>query len=953
MPTIGSSRTVSSNNNLPNKELPINQNQFGGVFGGPVKKDKLFFFTSFQETQQKNGLSGYGYSNVTLPNIPTSPRGTCTPGFSAATFTTACNAAAQAFVSALAKNFCNSVPQQGTVRIQGANTGCATQTDPLFNMSPVAISMLQLPGPNGGGYLIPSQTNGSPFQAFSVPVIFKDHQFLGNFDYVIDNKNTLSGRFEWEDDPLYAPDAVINATIVSNTLPGSPIYGLKANDQAILKLTTIVTSNLVNEARLSYQRFVSTDKVLTPYTNSSVGIKDLGSLDTLSPLTVTGLFTIGGYTGYGAYLPEDQFEYSDEVSWTHGNHIYPSQSIGTLTAATFQDFLIGRCAAVAGCAISNGGTAQPNVSPAGNTNSTFTYEYRVTQLNAFVQDDFKASSRLTLNLGLRWEYDGFITDKFGNITNIWPSLIATNPNPGTGCVLSNGPVGAAATGTGTGCSLAGFVIPANFNGSLPGGVFKNSNNSTTPHGAPKDDFAPRVGFAWQPTSSAKWVLRGGGGFFYDQLGGQTSGDPMSITSPGVGTVPSTTAAPGSFLGNPWVIPGTIPGPAGSFGFTPRWVNPANNTSSNLSQTVLQQQITVPVTYGWNLNTQYEFLPTWVLEVGYVGSHGIHNAATSMSGAQGQAGTVNYNYAQLVGVGAPCQNCTLFPAVTTNTTANVPLRVPNLGIAANDISLSTLASYKYNSLQVTVRKQMSHGLQLQAAYTWSRAFQAYPEGINTYPYVAQVYGLNAYYHPHRLVTNFVWNLPLGHQQGLMGKATDGWSVSGVFTLQEGTPLTITDGRDGAIFGVANGVAQFCSGKTSANVLASGSLTQRVLNGLTTGGQGYFNSAANSGSACAANSVFGPPPTVGVVNGAGGGLGYGNSGIGIVRGPDQSNWDISLSKVTKVFRESQSVEFRGEFFNAFNHPQFGNPNLAVNTATFGQISSTSVNPRIVQLALKYSF
>ena len=858
--------------------------------------------------------------------------------------------------------------------IQGpAGSGCSqTQTDPLFNINPVAISMLQLAGPNGGGYLIPSSgTSGNAFQAFSVPVIFKDHQFLGNFDYVINAKNTLSGRFEWEDDPLLAPIAVNNATTVSNTLPGSPIYSLKANDQAILKLTTILTSNLVNEARISYQRFVSTDHVRSPYTNSSVGIKDLGSLDTLSPLTVTGLFTLGGYTSYEAYLPEDQFEYSDQISWTHGahsirsgfevervqvDHIYPSQSIGTLTAATFSDFLIGRCAAVTGCAISNGGTAQPNVSPAGTTNSTFTFEYRVTQLNAFVQDDFKVNSRLTLNLGLRWEYDGFITDKFGNITNIWPSLVATVPNPGTGCVLSNGPVGAGAAGTG--CSLAGFVIPGNYNGPLPGGLFKNSNNSTTPHGAPKDDFAPRVGFAWQPTSSSKWVMRGGGGFFYDQLGGQTSGDPMSITSPGVGTVPSTTAAPGSFLGNPWVIPGTIPGPAGSFGFTPRWVNPGNfttisPTSSNLSQTVLQQQITVPVTYGWNLNTQYEFLPTWVLEVGYVGSHGIHNAATSMAGAQGQAGTVTYNQAQLVGVGAPCQSCALFPSVTTNTTANVPLRVPNLGVAANDISLSTLASYKYNSLQVTARKQMSHGLQIQTAYTWSRAFQAYPEGVNTYPFVAQIYGLNAYYHPHRLVTNFVWNLPLGHEQGFVGNATNGWSVSGVFTLQEGTPLTVTDGRDGAIFGVTNGVGQFCPGMTNANVVASGSVTQRVLSGLT-GGPGYLNSAVNSGASCsAANAVFGPPPTVGVVNGAGGGLGYGNSGIGIVRGPDQSNWDISLGKVTKIFHESQSVEFRGEFFNTFNHPQFGNPALAVNTATFGQISSTSVNPRIVQLALKYSF
>lgn len=956
----------------PNKELPVNQNQFGGVFGGPIKKDKLFFFSSYQETRQKNGLSGYGYSDVTLPGIPGGSRGTCGPAtWTAASFTTACNANAQAFVKSLASVFCATKAQNSGATSLTGQVQCpgGTAVGP-YNISPVAINMLQLAGPNGGGYLIPS---GTGFEAFSVPVIFKDHQFLGNFDYVINPKNTLSARFEWEDDPLQAPDAVINATIVSNTLPGSPIYSLKANDQTLLKLTTIATSNLVNEARISYQRFVSTDRVESPYTNASVGMAQLGTSPTLSALTVTPNFSLGGYTGYGAYLPEDQFEASDQVSWTHGkhsvragfegerievDHIYPSQSIGTLTAPTFQDFLIGTCSS--GCSTPNGGS-QPNVSPAGNTNSTFTFEYRITQLNGFVQDDYKVNSQLTLNLGLRWEYDGYITEKFGNITNIWPSLVAALPNPGTGCVLNGVAVGAGSTGTG--CSLAGFVVPANYNGPLPGGLYKNSNNSPNPHGAPKDDFGPRVGFAWQPLAGkTNWVVRGGGGLFYDQLGGQDTADPMSITSPGVGTVPTGTAAPSSTLSSPWIFPATITGPAGSYGFTPRWVNPANNTSSNLSQTVLEEQLTVPVTYGWNLDTQYEFLPSWVLDLGYVGTHGIHDAATSMSGGQGNATTVTYNQAQLVGVGAPCQSCALFPTVTTNTTANVPLRVPNLGIAANDISLSTLASYKYNSLQATIRKQFSKGFQLQAAYTWSRAFQSYPEGQNTYPYLEYKYGPNAYYHPNRLVINYVWNLPLGHQQGFMGKVTDGWTVSGVTTLQDGQPMTMVQSANvGAIFGVSSGLANFCPGATNASIATSGSVLQRVLSGLAakpgTPGSGYLNGGpgyATGETSCGQPGVvFGPQPTVGAINGVGGGTGYGNAGIGIVLGPGQFNWDMSLAKVTKIFHESQSVEFRGEFFNAFNHPQFNNPSLTVNASTFGEITSASVNPRIIQLALKYYF
>jgi hypothetical protein len=153
-------------------------------------------------------------------------------------------------------------------------------------------------------------------------------------------------------------------------------------------------------------------------------------------------------------------------------------------------------------------------------------------------------------------------------------------------------------------------------------------------------------------------------------------------------------------------------------------------------------------------------------------------------------------------------------------------------------------------------------------------------------------------------------------------------------------------------------------TNGSIATSGSLVQRVISGLQggpgsgylKGGPGYPTGQTGCGSA---NVVFGPEPTVGALpigtGGAlvGGGTGYGNSGIGIILGPGQFNFDTSLAKVTKVFHESQSVEFRGEFFNAFNHPQFGNPSLTVNASTFGQISNTSVNPRIIQLALKYSF
>jgi len=270
---------------------------------------------------------------------------------------------------------------------------------------------------------------------------------------------------------------------------------------------------------------------------------------------------------------------------------------------------------------------------------------------------------------------------------------------------------------------------------------------------------------------------------------------------------------------------------------------------------------------------------------------------------------------------------------------VPLRVPDLGVSAQDTAIETNASYKFNSLQVTVRKQLSHGFQVQAAYTFARSFISYPFGINTAPYVVEAYEPNNNYHPQRLVFNYVWNLHFGDFQGVRGQLLNGWSWSGVTTIQDGIPMSITDTGGSIFFGGqgALSTAQYCPGMTAANLLTSGSIDQRVTTGLT-GGPGYLNGKAQ-GVLCSA-------PTIG------NGLGFGNVGGGVVLGPGQSNWDMSIVKQFPL-RESQSLQFRTEFFNTFNHPQFALPNLAANTSTFGQITAMSVNPRVIQFALKYFF
>jgi len=966
----------------------LNSNVYGGSFGGPVKKDKLFFFVSYQEIDQKNGLSAFSQETDTVPPIPNTGRGTCGPvGW---TTIASCDAAGAAFVQTLATNMCSSkLKTKGSVGIicPGApNPDPVSAAAGLFNINPIAISALQLAFP-GGAYQIPgSGTSKFATQTFVTPALFKDHQGIGNVDYVFNSKHTFSGRYIYEADPLNAPFASQNSQEQGNAVPGDPLTSTHTNDDAIAKLTSILSNNVVNEFHVAYQRNGTRSSQNIVFHDSQIGAQDFfspfypaGAVDNLSFFHIngsgsTGQFWFGYHPTYTNNTTDNQYLIGDQVSWTHGKHtmragfeverlqeayLNQTSSVAQPSYKTFADFLIGRegsCGAAvaptpanpAGC---NGSSSQSNVGSVGGSstaNGIIQTDIRILELSGFVQDDIKVNARFTLNAGLRWEYDGYPTDPDGGkFSNLWPSLVAAAPAPIV--TVPGGP----------GSSLAGYIVPSNYTGIIPAGVQQNSVPFYTPKGAPWHDFAPRLGFAWQPTSSNRLVLRGGVGYFYDVLGGHDVGR-LDQTNPIHGT---SISGPAQSLFNMWAIPpGLVFAGPNTFGFTPRWVDPstvvknpatpciAPPCSSSLNPTTFDQNMTVPVTYQWNMNVQYEFLRNWVMEIGYVGSRGIHQAtpgAVQMLGADGSPTGSPYNVAQLVGVGAPCASC-VATGVTTNTTQNAVLRVPYLGISPTASQNQTNSNYTYNSLQVTLRKQFSKGLQLQAAYSFSRGFEQAPQGINTYPYVIQTYSPEYFVRPQRLVVSYVWDLPLGHQKGLVGKLTDGWSWSGVTVIQNGAPINLYDSSEGTIFGQTGNQelshVQLCPGMTSKDELTTGSVTQRISNGLN-GGDGWINSAAF----CAPSAI-------------GNGTGFGNGPTGNILGPGQSNWDMSFAKLIKI-RETQSLEFRAEFFNTFNHPQFqvflndsdvsdrlpadgGNGGL-------GTITSSSVNPRVIQLALKFLF
>jgi hypothetical protein len=587
----------------------------------------------------------------------------------------------------------------------------------------------------------------------------------------------------------------------------------------------------------------------------------------------------------------------------------PGFTRGYISIRSFNDFLVGQAGNLFMCIACSEGRG-----PKG----TIIHGYRMNNVSSYVQDDWKLNPRLTLNLGLRWEYFGAFSDKYGNLTNTWPSLIATVPVP---------PAGPTTSGPG----LVGMVVPDNNsaeNEPIPEGVKKVSNSNSIEGHPPYTNFGPRFGFAWQMTSRGNLVLRGGFGLFYDRIWAGSfiqsvqEGSPYAIRGDySVGNTqtlqtPFRDVSPGVWQSR-WSNLTCLPDGTGCTG-----------TTSNISVQFLGPKVATPLMRQYNLTLGYEFARNWVLEAGYVGSSGI-NLINEYH---------NKNTARLATAANPING------QTANTLANRGLRVPYIGYQTEGLKGTEFnASSNYNSLQITLRKRFSYGLALQGSYTWSKSLSNevgsgsyYAQNSNDPDDPEQQYGPSDFDRRQRFIFNYQYELPLGTYQGILGKLLKGWSVAGITTAQTGTPITITDSTAGTIYGSTGARAQMCSGATHDSIKTSGRIQDRL--GGNSGGPGYINKNAF----CAA-------PTGGIY---GNGTGWGNSGVGILSGPGQFNWDITLIKETRI-REGHSIQFRTEFYNAFNHPQFANPVSQRSSATFGNITATSVNPRIIQFGLKYGF
>jgi hypothetical protein len=362
---------------------------------------------------------------------------------------------------------------------------------------------------------------------------------------------------------------------------------------------------------------------------------------------------------------------------------------------------------------------------------------------------------------------------------------------------------------------------------------------------------------------------------------------------------------------------------------PNFTSLAYSPSTAQAPQVFSPNYRPSVVQEYSTGLQTELAHDLLLEVGYNGARG-----TKLAEERAFNQAVDATVTQIRGQ-------------TNNTLANLGLRLPFQGFSPGAIELQTEGSSWYNALEVSVNKRFSHGLQLLAAYTWARSLTDASGSSTGIGQGANLigdqnnprarYGPDGFIRPNRFVVSYLYDIPGPKNRfSAAGRFLTGWGVSGVTTIQSGRRLTITTVDPSNAFGITgaglNAIpAQLASGCTAGQLVAPGSVSSKL--------SGYFNAPC-----------FTTPPVIS----ADGATAFGNAGPGIVSGPGQVNFDFAFRKRTSLgSSETRNLEFRAEFFNLFNHAQFGDPGTTSGLPTFGVINSTIVSPRVIQLALKFNF
>ena len=894
-------------NPAPNKVAELRLNVYGFNVGGQIplwKQHPTFFFYNMEWRSVVQG----GLLNQTVPlasEYPDAAGG----GTGAVIPTTLPNGQSNIItvptgVVGLGANCLGGVPPAGIV----AGKPFPNNTIPDCMIDPNASSLLTAGGKYGG--IFPLPTSGAQFiGGNNSPTTLREE--IARIDHTFSSKLSVFGHWVSEQ----VSQTYATAQWVPDNLPTvSDVFG-NPSYSAVAHATYVVSPSLLNEVAFNYDgnRINITPQGLVSAPSSFVfnrlftGPNQLNRIPSISLLGSTGSVYDSAWEPW--INSANDYQLRDDLSWTKGSHqlkfgfswaLYKKVQDyfartqgsftfnGSFTGNDFADFLLGYAQSYLEDAVKSSGHWN-NVSYA-----------------AYVQDNWRATRRLTLNLGLRWDGIPHTYEANQQSANFYPNLYnpaaaATFDSNGNICSAVSNPPCAGGPSPGLGTSPSPILAGLHFyeNGIGIGGV----------NGIPKGlvnnywpTFGPRIGFAYDLTGQAKTVLRGGFGIMYDRVQGNDMYNGATNTPFG-----ATPTLHNVSLSNPGLQ-----------------LN-AGNTISSAELPVIPVGITgialtyhPPTNYQYSVGVQQALGAKTVLGISYVGSQARHQ-----------------NFYREINL-PPEAN---LPALLAKGGVGINQQYSYAGYGAIRLAENEANSH-YNSLQVDLHGNVAKDLQLQFGYTLSRAIDS---SIGTgsggdllatsNPYVGPSYDVGPSIYDRRNIAfvNFVYQMPFlrNSPNRLLKSTVGGWALSGIVTIQSGAPVNL---------GVAGSNVSnlFPVGYTANRPDVTGSITYPKTVSQ------WFNPA-----------VFSPPPC------ATGPDCWGDLGFNAVRGPGRDNWNLSLFKSFVISEARGSrVELRVETFNTWNHTQFqgdsNNGGISVNqgASNFGAVTS-AFDPREFQLGAKVFF
>jgi len=844
---------------------PLKRNQYGGTFGGPIRRDKTFVFLYYEGLRERAGET----RQSTVPSL--NERN--------GDFGELCTAAP---VGGHFDSSGNCVDSSSAPRPDGQIFFLFAPTpQPFpFNQLPFINSISQnllgyYPQPNVGNNTFVSTQNKST----------DNDQFGVRLDHYLTPRDVLNFRYIFSQGNVIDPLSTSGANV-----PGFPVGEEHRAQNFVATETHTFSASVVGLTRLSFlrNRFLF-DEHLNHTTPASLGFQYEPSLEAaIGPpfIQVSGFASIGDPITGPRNTYDSNLDLTGSLTWVRGRHElkfgggYSYERLNVLQGIASNGFFVFAPFPVTN-AFASFLFGQPVFFLQGG--GDLSRNLRGNALNFFAQDTYKASSRLTLNYGLRYEIPFPYTEQ-KNRQNLFV--------PGAQSVVFP-------------TAPAGLLYPGD--PGVPKGLIQTD----------KKAFAPRVGLAWDPTGSGKLLVSAAYGIFYDPY----------YTGQG-GPLQTPISAP-PYLQTPQV---SIPNFADPF----NGQNPFDQSFAKpMTLLTLDPNLGLPYAQDWNLNVQRSFGNNWLFDIGYIGTKGTKlprfiegNPAVDIPG---ETATDNADQRRLY------SGCTIAQPT--------PCTYSSVGL------ISGIANSTYHALQTSLHKRFSQGFSMLASYTLSKTLDdvssfnitgsasqstAGENDLAQNPFDLRAErGRSLFDSRHRLVISYQWDLPFfAHSQEWYSKVLGGWQVNGITTFQTGTPFTVYDSTGVSAQGGAPEISGFPSDRPN---LVGDPTKGNCLNGAHAGTPDcWFNPGAFQ--QLDINTQIGQ---------------FGNAGRNIVTGPGVQQWDFSALKNFR-FTESKNLQFRAEFFNIFNHANFGVPVNDLNTPTGAKAHIQTSQPgRLVQFALKFFF